>query len=193
LLEDLHWSDFSTLELVSFIGRRSEAARLLIIGSYRPVEMLASEHRLRAMKEELELHQQCEELRLKLLSERDVGAYIRLRFGEEDPARSLEQAAPMIHQRTEGNPLFMVNVVDYLVEQGSLLGAGKIEAPRTITRMIERNLDRQKPEEQTVLEAASVAGAEFSAAAVAAALQQEIGEVESCCARLARREQFIAP
>jgi DNA-binding winged helix-turn-helix (wHTH) protein/tetratricopeptide (TPR) repeat protein len=193
LLEDLHWSDFSTLELLSVIARRSEAARLLIIGSYRPVEMLASEHRLRAMKEELELHQQCEELRLKLLSERDVGAYIRLRFAEEDPARSLEQTASMIHRRTEGNPLFMVNVVDYLVEQGSLLGAGKIEAPHTITQMIERNLDRQKPEEQTILEAASVAGAEFSAAAVAAALQQEIGEVESCCARLARHEQFVAP
>ena len=193
LLEDLHWSDFSTLELVSVIARRSEAARLLIIGSYRPVEMLSSGHRLRAMKEELDLHQQCEELRLKLLTEPDIGAYIRLRFDEEDPARSLEQAAPMIHQRTEGNPLFMVNVVDYLVKQGSLLGAGKIEAPRTITQMIERNLDRQKPEEQMVLEAASVAGAEFSAAAVAAALQQEVGDVESCCARLARHEEFIAP
>jgi predicted ATPase len=193
LLEDLHWSDFSTLELLSVIARRSEAARLLIIGSYRPVEMLSSDHRLRAMKEELDLHQQCEELRLKLLNERDVGAYIRLRFADEDPARSLEQAAPMIHQRTEGNPLFMINVVDYLVEQGSLLGANKIAPPRTITQMIEGNLDRQKPEEQTVLEAASVVGAEFSAAAVAAALQQEIDEVEACCARLARHEQFVAP
>ncbi len=155
--------------------------------------MLSSGHRLRAMKEELELHQQCEELRLKLLTEQDIGAYIRLRFDEEDPARSLEQAVPMIHQRTEGNPLFMVNVVDYLVEQGSLLGTGKIEAPRTIAQMIERNLERLKPEEQTVLEAMSVAGAEFSAAAVAAALQQEVGDVESCCARLARHEEFIAP
>jgi DNA-binding winged helix-turn-helix (wHTH) protein len=193
LLEDLHWSDFSTLELLSVIARRSEAARLLIIGSYRPVEMLANEHRLRAMKEELELHQQCEELRLKLLSERDVAAYIRLRFAEEDPARSLEQAAPMIHQRTDGNPLFMAKVVDYLVEQGSLLGARNIEAPRTITQMIERNLEGLKPEEQMVLEAASVAGAQFSAATVAAALHQEIGEVESSCSRLARREQFVAP
>jgi tetratricopeptide (TPR) repeat protein len=193
LLEDLHWSDFSTLELLSVIARRSEAARLLIIGSYRPVEMLANNHRLRAMKEELALHRQCEEVRLKLLNEQDVGAYIRLRFAKEDPARTLEQAAPAIHQRTEGNPLFMINVVDHLVEQGSLLDASKIAVPRTITQMIERNLDRQKPEEQTVLEAASVAGAEFSAAAIAVALQQEIGEVEACCARLARHEQFVTP
>ena len=191
LLEDLHWSDFSTLELLSVVARRTEAACLFVIGSYRPVEMLASAHRLRAMKEELELHRQCEELRLKPLDARDVGDYIRRRFGGKKRARSLEQAVPMIHQRTEGNPLFMVNVVDYLVERGSPLRT--IEAPRTITQMIERNLESLKPEEQTLLEAASAAGAEFSAAAVAAALHHEIGEVESGCARLARREQFVAP
>jgi predicted ATPase len=44
LLEDLLWSDFSTLELISAIARRSELARLLIVGTYRPVEMLANDH-----------------------------------------------------------------------------------------------------------------------------------------------------
>jgi predicted ATPase len=64
LLEDLHWSDYSTLDLLGTIARRSEPARLLILGTYRPVEMLAGDHPLRALKAELELHQQCEELRL---------------------------------------------------------------------------------------------------------------------------------
>jgi predicted ATPase len=57
--------------------------------------------------------------------------------------------------------------------------------------MIERNLERLKPEEQAVLEAASVAGAEFSAAAVAAALERPQNEVEACCTRLSRHEQFF--
>ena len=56
LLEDLHWSDFSTLELISAIARRSEPARMLIVGTYRPVEILANDHPLRTMKQELELH-----------------------------------------------------------------------------------------------------------------------------------------
>jgi AAA ATPase domain len=56
VLEELHWSDFSTLELISAIARRSEPARLLVVGTYRPVEMLAPEHPLRTMKQELELH-----------------------------------------------------------------------------------------------------------------------------------------
>jgi predicted ATPase len=57
--------------------------------------------------------------------------------------------------------------------------------------MIERNLERLQPEEQAVLESASVAGAEFSAAAIAAALERPQNEVEACCARLSRHEQFV--
>jgi hypothetical protein len=49
--------------------RAASAARILAQQVGWPVEMLASEHRLRAMKEELELHQQCEELRLRLFSD----------------------------------------------------------------------------------------------------------------------------
>src|ERR1700722_19126524 len=190
-LEDLHWSDFSTLELISAIARRTEPARLLILGTYRPTEMLASDHPLRAMKQELELHRNCEELRLKLLSEADVAAYLARRFADNDTARSLAGVAPLIHERTDGNPLFMVNVVDYLLEHGSLFDAHKIEAPRSILQMIERNLERLNPDAQRVLEAASVVGAELSAAAVAAALERPLSEVEAICTRLSRLEQFI--
>ena len=203
VLEDLHWSDPSTLELIATIARRTESARLLILGTYRPVEMLASDHPLRTTKEELELHRHCIELRLPLLSEADVAAYLTQRFGEgkaiprADSVRSdgglepIDRVAPVIHARTEGNPLFMVNIVDYLLEQGSLLDASKVEAPRNIRRMIERNLQRLTADEQRMLEAASVVGAEFSAAATAAALERPLGEVEACCTSLARREHFI--
>ncbi len=94
LLEDLHWSDYSTLDLIGAIARRSEPARLLILGTYRPVEMLAGDHPLRALKTELELHQQCEELRLKLLNESDVAVYLQQRFvngGEESSPASFRR------------------------------------------------------------------------------------------------------
>jgi hypothetical protein len=60
----------------------------------------------------------------------------------ENPPDALAKVAPIIHARTEGNPLFMVNVVDYLVERGSPFDAGAIEAPSNIQQMIERNLER---------------------------------------------------
>ena len=68
----------------------------------------------------------------------------------------------------------------------------RLDALRSIRQMIERNLERLKPEEQAVLEGASVAGAEFSAAAVAAALERPQDEIEACFTRLSRREQFVS-
>jgi tetratricopeptide (TPR) repeat protein len=190
LLEDLHWSDASTLDLIAAIARRVEPAQLLVIGTYRPVEILAGDHPLRALKQELQLHGHCHELRLKLLSEQNVAAYLVRRFSGQD-SQQFDVLAPAIYQRSEGNPLFMVNVVDYLVAQGPLPDASKIEAPHNIQQMIERNLERLMPDEQLVLESASVVGAEFSAAAVAAALERPVSEIEACCARLARGEQFV--
>src|SRR5215467_7502909 len=98
----------------------------------------------------------------------------------------------------------MVNMVDYLLGDEGLFGtlreaelaetlrAHRFDALRSIRQMIERNLERLKPEEQTVLEGASVAGAEFSSASVAAALECPQNEVETCCKRLSRREQFVS-
>src|SRR5262249_60488859 len=102
-----------------------------------------------------------------------------------DASRAVRTLAPVIHARTDGNPLFMVNMVDYLlVDPGVLvnlremseaewvetLRAYRLDALRSIRQMIERNLERLKPEEQAVLEVASGAGGEFSSASVAGAL-----------------------
>jgi predicted ATPase len=109
----------------------------------------------------------------------------------------------MIHQRTEGNPLFIVNMVDYLTARGMLVeiaGQWQLMAaveevetgvPANIQQLIEKHIERLSSEEQRVLEVASVAGVEFSAAAVAAGAKVEMGVVEARCARLARCDQFV--
>ena len=130
LLEDLHWSDFSTLELISAIARRTEPARLLILGTYRPGEILAKDHPLRTMKQELAIHRYCEELRLKPLSKDNVADYLAMRFSKDGP-RQYGTLAPVIHARTDGNPLFMVNVVDPWSEPSASRGAGKMELTRS--------------------------------------------------------------
>ena len=159
LLEDLHWSDFSTLELISAFARRSGPARILIVGTYRPVEILAKDHPLRTMKQELELHHFCEELRLKLLNEENVGDYLAGRLASDGAAR-FGTLASVIHACTDGNPLFMVNMVDYLlldsglrsrlrevseVELAESLRVRQLEALRSIRQMIERNLRATEP------------------------------------------------
>jgi predicted ATPase/DNA-binding winged helix-turn-helix (wHTH) protein len=218
-LEDLHWSDYSTLDCLGFLARRQEPARLLVLGTYRPVDVIIREHPLKHLKHELQIHSQCEELPLALLTESAVMEYLTQRFpsrfgsnltsGEHQSEgvvlEPLRQLAHTVYQRTDGNPLFMVNMVDYLVEyqvpktpgdtgtaqSAVALGTELIDMPTNIVQMIEHNLERLKPDEQAVLETASVVGTEFAVAAVAAALERRISEIEACCTRLSRRLQFV--
>src|SRR4030095_9553499 len=78
-LEDLHWSDASTLDWLACVARRPERARLLVIGTYRPVEVLRRDHPLHAVKHELQLHRHCRELALRRLDERAVAEYLARR------------------------------------------------------------------------------------------------------------------
>jgi AAA ATPase-like protein len=79
-LEDLHWSDFSTVDVLAMLARRREPARLLVVGTYRPAEVIASEHPLRAMVRELEAHAQCWGLPLGFLTSPEVTQYLAGRF-----------------------------------------------------------------------------------------------------------------
>jgi len=199
-LEDLHWADYSTLDLISYLARRSGPARLLVLGTYRPVEVLVGEHLLGAVEQDLLQHGQCEELSLAYLPAGAVGEYLDHRCpGHRFPPG----LATLIHERTNGNPLFMVDVVDSLVARGLVrqvdsqwglavaLDEVAVGVPASVIRMIEREIDRLDPLERGVLEAASVAGMEFSTAAVAAAVEEDLVRVEEVCARLARRGQFL--
>jgi DNA-binding winged helix-turn-helix (wHTH) protein/tetratricopeptide (TPR) repeat protein len=200
VLEDLHWSDASTLAWLAYVARRREVARLLVLGTYRPVQAIVAEHPLRTLTQELRGHGQCEELLLDYLSEAAVAAYLAERCpGPELPGG----LAPMLHQRTDGNPLFLVTLVDTLVRQGVLaegttgwhlpggMEAVAVEVPESLRQLIEQQLEEVSSEDQTLLETASVAGAEFSAAAVAAGVGCAAEEVEARCAALARRGQFV--
>ena len=204
VLEDLHWSDYSTLDLLGVLAKRREAARLLCIGTYRPTEVIVSGHPLRALKQELQSHGQCEELALGVLTESSVEEYLAVRLtGEAHDRSSLHPLARMLYRRTDGNPLFMVNVVDYWMRQGVMVErsgqwelATQVKAaadaiPDSLRQMIEKQLERLTPEEQRVLEAASVAGGEFSTTAIVAGLEEPQEAVEEQCENLARREQFI--
>jgi DNA-binding winged helix-turn-helix (wHTH) protein/predicted ATPase len=201
VLEDLHWSDYSTVDLLSSLAARRLPARLMLVGTYRPAEVLAGTHPLKAVKQELQARRRCEELPLTFLDERAVAEYLAHRF---QGARLPPKLARWTHRRTDGNPLFMVNVIDYLVDRGLIAREGgelrltdEIDAdgqggvPENIRQMIERQIDRLGRDEQRTLEAASVAGAEFTVAAVAAALGEDVIGVEERCEELARRHQFL--
>ncbi len=202
VLEDLHWSDYSTLDLISYLARRREPARLMVIATYRPVEVILNEHPLKGIKQELQIHKLCEELPLEYLTEDAIKEFLASRFPNHQFPLKLVQ---LIHERTGGNPLFMTNVVDYLLDENILvdqqgswqlqveLAEVELGVPENIRYLIEKQIERLSAEDQRLLEAASVVGLECSAVAIAAALDEEVLQIEERCEALARRQQFLSP
>jgi len=200
ILEDLHWSDGATVDWLAAVARRRAAARLLVLGTYRPAEAVVQAHPVRRVTQELRLHGQGVEVPLGLWAEPEVAAYLTQRFGAGAYPAGL---ARVLHQRTEGNPLFLVAVVDELVRQGvvqqepagwELIGGMKAAmggVPESLRQLMERQLAQLQPQVQALLEAASVAGKEFAVAAVADAVAQAVDVVEDHCGTLARQGQFL--
>ena len=107
----------------------------------------------------------------------------------------------MLHQRTGGNPFFLVSTIEDLIARGVFTNnsdawvlQGTLEdvgISESIRHLVTRQSERLSPEERHTLEAASVAGMEFSAASVAAALMTDTAMVEHCCEQLVQRQQFL--
>lgn len=142
-------------------------------------------HPLKEVKQDLQAHGQCAELALEGLSAAHIAEYLRRRFTGGTHPPSLRRLAQIILRRTEGNPLFMVNVVDdWLRQEAMVQRAGRWELqqgieelaagiPENLRQLIERQLAWLSPEELRLLEVASVAGEEFAAATVAAGLKKK--------------------
>src|SRR5262249_9409157 len=131
VLEDLHWSDYATLDLLTSLARRPDPARLLILGTYRPVEVLLRGHPLQTVKQDLVLHSQAVELPLELLTAAGVSQYLALRgAGGAELPPAMRGLAQLLYQRTDGHPLFLGQMVEHLLQRGVLgAGAGPWQVP----------------------------------------------------------------
>ena len=201
VLEDLHWADPSTLDLISALARRRGPCKLLLLGTYRPVDVILLQSPLRLLRQDLVMHKLCFEIALERLTEPDVAGYLAAQFPGELPAGLSE----LLYRHSEGNPLFMTAIVSDLLKSGLLVkegGAWRLTArltqivpgvPETLQQMLEIQAEHLSEAEQHVLKSASIAGRRFSAWAVAAMLEWGVAEAEDICESLTQRQQFLRP
>jgi DNA-binding winged helix-turn-helix (wHTH) protein len=118
VLEDLHWVDLSTLDVISALARRRGPARLLLLCTYRPAEVVAAENPLNVLKQDLLLHRLCTELALEHLDESNVGDYLVAEFRGTDFPSGLDS---LIYRLSGGNALFMTTIVRDMVDKGVIV------------------------------------------------------------------------
>ncbi len=199
VLEDLHWSDPSSLDLISAIARRRRPAKLLVVGTYRPVDVVLAKSPLKSIKQDLLVHDLCSEIALEPLGEQQVAKYLAAEFGLQEPA----SLASLVYRHSGGNALFMVAIVQELRKRGFVKAAPEgwkvatevtkiqLEVPETLQHLLDLQFEQLSTDEQNLLRTASVAGERFPVWALAPLLEREVDQVEEVCEGLAGRNQFI--
>ena len=169
ILEDLQWADQPSLLLLEFLARELAGARLLIVGTYRDVDV-TRRHPLSLTLGELARERLFQRVQLKGLEHQDVGRFIELVAGLTPPRGMVEA----VHRQTEGNPLFVTEVVRLLVQEGELTahsetasGRGdtdswSVRIPEGVREVIGRRLDHLSERCNQTLTIASVLGREFT-------------------------------
>ena len=164
VLDDLHWADTPSLMLLQFVTRELTGARLLLVGTYRDVE-LSRQHPLAETLAELTRERPFQRILLRGLSQEDVGRFIEITSGIMPPSGLVSA----VHTQTEGNPLFVTEVVRLLVQEGSLTARPEaaqregwsVRIPEGVREVIGRRLNRLSQRCNETLTIASIIGREF--------------------------------
>ncbi len=163
VLDDLHWADEGSLRLLEFVARELADARLLLVGTYRDVE-LSRRHPLSQTLAELTRERLFERIVLRGLNSEDVAQFIEATCGISPPTALVSA----VHAQTEGNPLFVTEVVRLLMQEGELAPerlwgseSWSMRIPEGVREVIGRRLDRLSDKCNEVLAIASVIGREF--------------------------------
>ena len=157
VLDDLHWADRSSLLLLEFLAREIQSSPLLVLGTYRDLEV-SRRHPLSQTLGSLIREQRFLRVQLSGLAEPEVAQLIQ-RAEFVNPPAGLSAA---IHQRTEGNPLFVTEIIRMLPAE--VLGEDQdffTRIPEGVRDAIGRRLNRLSESCNQVLTTASVIGREF--------------------------------
>ncbi|MCI0598354.1 MAG: AAA family ATPase [Beijerinckiaceae bacterium] len=201
IIEDLHWSDYATLDVVSRFVRRTGKAAVFLVATYRPIDVRIECHPTGRLHQELQRYGLCAEIPVERLSQAEVEQYLALRFSDTNLAHILVER---VFPRSGGQALFVTSLVDDLIARQEIVeveGNWRLSfqkpvshswVSRDLREMIGSQIDRLTAEEQRLLEAASVAGAEFSAASLVGVLSEDVCEVEQICEMLARKGLMLS-
>ena len=167
LLEDLHWSDAESLELLRYVSRSLGGHHILIVATYRSDE-ITRRHRLAQLLPRLVRESRAERLDLHPLDVAAIGEVVRDRYGlgEDDE----ERLASYLEERSEGNPLYVEELLYTLESEATLTHSadggwslGRLEAvpvPMLIVQLIEDRLSGLEGQTRELLEILAVIGHE---------------------------------
>jgi serine/threonine protein kinase/predicted ATPase len=199
-VDDVHWADLSTTDLLGYLARRIEDRSILLVVTCRPSALAQGHHAFLPLKHDLVAHGMAREIRPGYLDEPAIARYLSLQFADHNFPSSL---ASVIHQRTEGHPLFVADLLRDLRRRQVLrqqdgrwivaedLAAVEREMPESVRSLVQRKMDALDETDRRLLAAASLQGIDFDTVIVSTTLDTPEDEVEDRLERLEREHALV--
>jgi len=166
-IDDLHWADQASIDLLLHLARYTRASNIMALGTYRDDEV-SDQHPLGEALRDLAHDQLSERIHLQCLSFGGARSLIAATLGE---AAASEEFTQVLYDRTEGNPFFAHEVMRTLTESSDVLqhdgewdvsAIKRLAIPESIRSGIAQRFHRLSPTAQGVLHEASILGQTFA-------------------------------
>ncbi len=200
-LDDLHWADHLSLALLHYLSKKCRNSGLLIIGTYRSEELVRTKEEKLHPLEETMFSMSREDLLTKIelarLRRDDLPDLLTSLFQSQFGEGFVEK----LYAETEGNPLFVLETLNLLAEEGLLSEKGgewtltapleAIGVPSKVHEVIIRRISRLKREERKVLDLAAVCGHSFDPDVLSKTLSSDVADVLERLVEIQRRHRLV--
>jgi tRNA A-37 threonylcarbamoyl transferase component Bud32/tetratricopeptide (TPR) repeat protein len=200
VLEDMHWSDPASVDMLRHLAERAHGQRLLLMVTARPEDIERNNPTLKKCYTEMHARGVCEEIALQVLRVQDVTAYLDAYFAPNEFPAGL---ASMIHSKSEGHPLFATGAIQILAERGDIVrtnGAWKLkqpleqmelDVPVSVRSMIEKKVGLLSDAQRQALQYASIEGEVFTSTVLAVLLEADELDLEERLDVIAKLHRLI--
>lgn len=198
--EDLHWADPSTADLLRYLCRRVQGQRILILGTFREEDLESGNPPMKACRLDLQAHSISDEIHMDLFTRLQVDQYLDRFYS---PNRFPKELSAMIFRKTEGHPLFIASLTQFLASQNVITKQGDVwsirepfsesdlEMPENVRSMIRTKMEALPEEDRRILQYASIEGEEFSSIVLAGLLGMDEIDLEERLSRVERGHRMI--
>ena len=186
-LEDVHWIDPASVDMLRQLAERASGQRLMILATARPEDIERENPTLKKCYTEMHARGVCDEIALAALKAPDVAAYLNAHYS---PNEFPPELVVLIHSKSEGHPLFATGAIQILAERGDIVrdnGAWRLkqplvqielDAPVSMRSVIEKKVSLLNDGQRQALVYASIEGEEFTSTVLAALLEADDLELE---------------
>ncbi len=200
VLEDMHWTDPASVDMLRHLAERARGQRLLLVVTARPEDIERNNPTMKKCYTEMHARGVCDEIALQVLNAQDVSAYLDAHFA---PNCFPAELASVIHRKSEGHPLFATGAIQILAERGDLVltnGAWRLQQPLaqlelnvpvSVRSMIEKKVGLLSDAQRQALQYASIEGEAFTSTVLAALLDADDLDLEERLDVLAKLHRLI--